>query len=60
MIYIGKGDIRDRMLAHFDGDNACIARNRPTQWVSIITANADATEKTLILEYTPTCNQKVG
>ncbi len=59
-VYVGKGDIRERLLAHLNGDNACITRERPTNfWVSV-TSYADTTERALIAEFTPTCNQRVG
>jgi hypothetical protein len=59
-IYVGKGDIRERLLAHFNGDNPCITRRAPDHWVGEVTKNYDNREKELILELTPTCNQKVG
>jgi len=59
-VYIGKGDIRKRLLEHLNGDNPCITRSRPTHWVDIVTNNMDATEKALIVEFNPTCNKKVG
>ena len=59
-IYVGKGDIRDRLLAHLNGDNPCITRNIPTHWVDVVTNDYDAEEKRLILQLSPTCNQKVG
>lgn len=59
-IYVGSGDIRERMLAHVNGDNPCINRERPTLWVSEVTANYIQREKDLIRELTPACNQRVG
>lgn len=59
-IYVGSGDIRARMLAHFNGDNACITRERPTDWIAEVTSNYIEREKVLIRELTPTCNQRVG
>lgn len=59
-VYIGKGDIRARLLAHFNGDNACITGQNPTHYVTLVTANMDAMEKALILECNPVCNRKVG
>ncbi len=59
-VYVGKGDIRKRLLDHLNGDNPCITRNRPTHWVDIVTNNMDALEKALILEFQPSCNKKVG
>ena len=59
-IYVGKGDIRERMLAHVGGDNACINREQPTHWVCVATGDYDAMEKQLIVELAPICNQRVG
>ncbi|MCZ6835550.1 MAG: hypothetical protein O7G85_07230 [Planctomycetota bacterium] len=59
-IYVGKGDIRSRMLDHFNGDNACISGKRPTYWVSAVSANYDELEKQLIRELSPSCNKRVG
>lgn len=59
-IYIGKGDIRARLLDHFNEGNPCITRQRPTHWVDWVTANYDEEEKRLIKEYQPVCNLKVG
>jgi hypothetical protein len=59
-IYVGKGDIRDRLLRHLNGDNPCITRQAPTHWVDMVTRDMDNEEKRLILSLTPSCNQKVG
>jgi hypothetical protein len=60
-IYIGKGDIRERLLAHLNGDNSCITNAGPTHYMDEITADYDARERALILELGPTlCNQRVG
>ena len=59
-IYVGSGDVRDRLLAHFDGDNTCISREQPDEWVGEVTANYVQREKDLILELSPVCNQRVG
>lgn len=59
-IYIGKGDIRERMLAHLNGDNPCIAGQHPTHWVYVITSNIDQKEKELIAAAKPVCNKKIG
>lgn len=59
-IYVGKGDIRARLLAHYNGDNPCITGQSPTNWVDVVTNDADNEEKRLILEYKPVCNKKVG
>ncbi len=59
-VYVGKGDIRARLLDHLNGDNDCITRNQPTSWVDMVTSNYDNREKELILELTPACNKRVG
>ncbi len=59
-VYIGKGDIRQRLLDHLNGDNPCINRQSPTHWVDVVTSDYDEMEKRLIREYQPVCNLKVG
>lgn len=59
-IYVGKGDIRDRLLKHFRGDNACITKAMPTHWLDVVTPHMDDEEKRLILELSPVCNKRVG
>ena len=61
VVYVGKGDIRERLLAHLRGDNPLITRFAPTHWVDeIVVGDPSFREKQLILEYRPACNQKVG
>ncbi len=59
-VYVGKGDIGARLLAHFNGDNPCIIRYPPTHWYDVITNDYDAEEKRLIAELDPFCNRKIG
>lgn len=60
-IYVGKGDVRQRLLEHLDGDNPSIVRQQPTHWVDeIVAGDASAREKQLIAELAPVCNQRVG
>jgi hypothetical protein len=59
-IYVGRGDIRERMLAHLNGDNSCITNAKPTGWCAEVTNNSVAREKELIEELSPSCSQKVG
>ncbi len=62
-VYVGKGDIRARLLAHLGGDNSCITRGRPTHWVDWvipIKKEMDSTEKALIAELNTECNEKLG
>jgi excinuclease UvrABC nuclease subunit len=60
VIYVGKGDIRSRLLDHFNGGNTCISRSQPTNYVTVLTNDPDTTEKALIIEFKPACNHKVG
>lgn len=60
-IYVGKGDMRQRLLDHFNGDNPCITRESPTSWMAEkISGDPSAREKELILELKPICNIRVG
>lgn len=59
-IYVGRGDIRSRLLDHLNGDNPLILAYGPTHYVAMVTANDVAAEKQLILELHPVANQKVG
>jgi hypothetical protein len=62
-VYVGMGDIRQRLLDHLNGDNPCILRERPTHWVDEVwNASADRSrrEEALIVELNPACNQRVG
>ena len=59
-IYIGKGDIRARLLAHLEGDNFCITLHRPTHWVDVIDVDIDLEELELVRELRPRCNQRVS
>ena len=59
-VYIGRGDIRDRLLKHLNGDNPCITREVPTSWMSEVTPNDIQREKELIAEFDPVCNRRVG
>jgi hypothetical protein len=65
-IYVGSGDIRDRLLAHLppNGDNLCINGSNPTQWVDeVVSGGKDAElqrEAELTLEFRPKCNKRVA
>jgi len=59
-VYIGKGDIRDRLLAHVNGDNPCILRCKPSYCLTVLANPPEATEKKLIAEYDPICNRRIG
>lgn len=61
-VYIGRGDIRTRMLAHINGDIPEIFKYTPHKWAALIYAEAEqiVLEKQMILKYQPLCNKKVG
>jgi hypothetical protein len=60
-VYIGKGDIRQRLLAHLNGDNTRIVAYAPTYWVDELTdGDPSNRERQLIVECQPICNQRVG
>ena len=59
-IYVGRGDIRDRLLSHVSGNNPAIAAQRPTHFVTMVTPNDEAIERQLIIELAPVANKKIG
>ena len=59
-IYVGRGDIRARLLAHLNGDNPRITKEKPTAYVTEVTPNDETREKALIVELDPIANRKVG
>jgi len=59
-VYVGRGDIRSRLLDHLNGDNACIVRQKPTHFLTVVTRNDEAEEKALIAELNPSCNKTAG
>jgi len=59
-VYVGRGDIRERLLDHLRGGNALINQQGPTHYVTFLTSSPEITEKVLIRELNPCCNQKVG
>jgi hypothetical protein len=59
-VYIGSGDLRERLLAHLNGDNPCISRNNPNQWTGeVFSGDPTRREGELIREYDPICNKVV-
>lgn len=59
-VYIGSGDLKERLLAHINGDNSCITRNTPNQWTGeVFLGDPTAREGELIREYTPICNKQI-
>jgi len=61
-IYVGKGDIRKRLLDHLNRDIPCIMNTGPTHWVDEVLSEPQMSirEKQLITELNPSCNQKLG
>lgn len=59
-VYVGRGDIRTRLLSHVGGDNPRIIKENPTHFVAEVTKNEEVREKQLIVELNPIANQKVG
>lgn len=59
-VYVGSGDIRERLLRHLGADNPCISKAQPTHWVDEVTAEYVEREKQLIAECKPSCNKKIG
>lgn len=62
-IYIGKGDIRDRLLRHLTGNEVaeiCIRNGGATAFYIEVTQNMDAREVQLLNEIGTTCNQRRG
>ena len=58
-IYIGRGDIRQRLLDHLDGDIPSINTNSPTHFRAEVTDNSIRREQQLLREYMPACNQRL-
>jgi hypothetical protein len=58
-IYIGRGDIRQRLLDHFNGDIPSIGTHAPTHFRAEVTADAIKREKQLLREYPPVCNPQI-
>jgi hypothetical protein len=59
-IYVGRGDIRTRLLSHVAGNNPAITAQRPTHFVAMVTPNDETVERQLIIELKPFANQKIG
>lgn len=59
-IYVGMGDVRTRLLAHLNGDNPRITREKPTHFVTVRTSDMVNMEKRLIRELDPIANRRVG
>ena len=60
-IYVGKGEIRQRLQAHLDNDNPCITNSSPAGFIAeLVSGDPSNREVQLILELKPKCNKKVG
>ena len=59
-IYIGRGDIRQRLLDHLDGDVPGINTHAPTHFRAEVTDDSITREKQLLREYMPACNLRLG
>jgi hypothetical protein len=58
VVYVGSGDVREKMLAHINGDNPCIARKMPNQWTGYpVPGDETIHEAQLISEFRPECNR---
>lgn len=58
-LYIGKGEIRKRLLEHLDGDIPCIIHSLPKFFYAESCPNdMDEREKMLIKEFNPICNKR--
>jgi len=60
IVYIGQGNIRDRLKSHFRGDNPCITREKPTEYYREVCDDPEAREKELLDSYSTLCNKKAG
>ena len=58
-IYIGRGDIRQRLLAHLDGEIPDITTHAPTHFRAEVTDDSVKREQQLIREYMPACNTRL-
>ena len=56
-VYVGKGEIRQRLLEHLNGDRPCIRRCSATHFVIMETADMDNEKERLVLELNPVCNR---
>jgi len=54
-VYIGAGEIRERLLAHLDGDHPWTANHQPTHWVLVETAEYATVANDLVLACGPVC-----
>jgi hypothetical protein len=55
-VYIGQGQILERLLSHLRGDNPCIARSGATNFVFELSMNPVERERELLREISTSCN----
>jgi hypothetical protein len=58
-IYIGSGDIRQRLLDHLSGDLPAMDAYAPTHFRAEVTGDSRGREKQLLREYMPACNPRM-
>ncbi len=58
-IYVGKGEIKNRLQDHLRGDIPCIIQNGATHFY-IEEGSSLIREKELIRELKPLCNERIG
>lgn len=59
-IYVGKGDIRQGLLSHLNGDNPATTRSGPTHWLEVVTNDYHSLHQNLVVELAPSCNSDVN
>ncbi len=56
-VYVGAGEIRERLLKNLDGDNALISYYEPTHWMyEAVPGDTTELKSKLIQEYHPLAN----
>ncbi len=57
-VYLGRGNIREKLLRHVEGDVECIVRHKPTHWYCIkTTSDLPGLERLLAAEFKPLCSE---
>src|SRR3989442_10691563 len=59
-IYIGRGDIRQRLLDHLNGDIPSINAGSPTRFRAEVNDDSVKREQQLLREYSQACKARVG
>ncbi len=55
-VYVGVGDIRESLLAHFKNQTSCIAKHKPILFLYEVTSHFEQRERQLIREFEPIGN----